>query len=216
MDNAKGFDLMKALGSRSSRSNKSKKKSSKAITISDDEPIVHFIERVDELSSDERSQIWLTQGDYREIKSSSFETVAMMNIAEALDSSCDSSVCTRGLESRTYEGSRLRRKIHRTAIFVVLDEQDRQRVEGEENVEALADIARQSSYPSRKSASEIGREDEKAVCNYLGREVADQSRDDLDAKPTFETVTKSILPPRRLRLTMFQRTRAFVEANASN
>lgn len=83
-----------------------------------DRVIVYEYIRRDELSVDERSQSWYCGSELHQIHQENNETVRRM-----MAGTCHKQWCSRGLESRTPTGARLRYKHRRDAMDAVLEYQ---------------------------------------------------------------------------------------------
>jgi hypothetical protein len=73
----------------------------------------------------------------------------------------------RGLEDQTRQGTLRRRLTNYEAIHAVLDEQRRQRLQGEQNDELLADAYCCISFKFQRKAYAMGRKDESRIIRSL-------------------------------------------------
>ena len=136
----------------------------KSVAISVEPSTIHEIENLEQISEEERSNMWFTREEYSEIKASYLEIITMTRNKEFITDS--ERHCTRGLECRSKAGSRRRRDTQRNALFAVLGEQERQQAEGIQQVDTLAVIYRQFSFHSQQAATNMGRRDEYEILDY--------------------------------------------------
>ena len=136
----------------------------KTVSISTQASTIHEIENLEQISEEERSNMWFTREEYSEIKASYLEIITMTRNKEFITDS--ERHCTRGLECRSKAGSRRRRDTQRNALFAVLGEQERQQREGIRQVDTLAVIYRQFSFHSQQAATNMGRRDEHEILDY--------------------------------------------------
>lgn len=105
------------------------------------------------------------QAEYDTIMAENQATVQMMNTG-VLDSDF---FCSRGLEARTWLGSRRRRNIKRRAQDAVLDEQHRQRYENDQDPEIISEVYKGFTIPCHTQAQRQGIRDYKCVKEIISR-----------------------------------------------
>eukprot|EP00934_Nitzschia_sp_Nitz4_P002115 Nitzschia sp. Nitz4//scaffold289_size23394//9758//10390//NITZ4_008477-RA/size23394-processed-gene-0.12-mRNA-1//-1//CDS//3329545822//2115//frame0 len=106
------------------------------VWIEEDEPTVF-------LTEDEVSALWYSTDEYRLIKKSQYFALKLMENKEPFPD--DEDLCARGLESRTRNGSRLKRMNIESAWDAVLYEQEKQYNDGRYNTTLLAKIYREAT-----------------------------------------------------------------------
>ena len=169
------------------------RKRRKSVSFSKQLAAIQQIDSLDQISDEERSMIWFTREEFADIKSSYQEIIAMARNKEFVQDS--DNFCTRGLECRSKAGSRRRRETQLNALFAVLCEQERQQIEGIEQLESLAIVYRQFSYHSQQAATNMGRRDEHDIRAYTADTRAQfglQVQIPIAAASTFSTAGRRI------------------------
>jgi len=129
--------------------------------------------------------IWFTHDEYDEMKANFEFTVFMLDAGCPEKVEDDEHTC-RGLEKRSEEGAWCRYERKRDYYNAVLDEQERQWEEnedGEEDLDAIGEIAVEVTRESRLEAQDQGVLDEIAVYGHLLRQrrrELSQQEDDVD------------------------------------
>ena len=90
---------------------------------------------VNNYTDDEYDACWFTPEDYQQFKKEIIRTARIMDNSN--DRRLPKALCTRGVESKTKEGMKLRYKNVQTAKLAVLGEQMRQRIQSENNDNAV-------------------------------------------------------------------------------
>jgi hypothetical protein len=141
------------------------RKSKKSVYFSPEESrVVLEIESLDDISREERLQVWFSRQEFADIKLSYREIILMMRKKELLVDTDE--LCTRGLECQSKAGSRRRRDTQLNGLRAVLGEQERQRGSSLCEPETLAIVYRQFSYHCQQAATNMGRRDEQAISEY--------------------------------------------------
>ena len=124
------------------------------------------IRHLNDFTDAEMDELWMCMADYQMIKTVVKTTVTMMMNGEEISKE-DVDFCTRGLESRTKAGSRIRSRYKLRARSAVLNEQDLQRDEGFFDQEFVAMASMDESLVCRDDARKRGLQDEAAVADYV-------------------------------------------------
>jgi hypothetical protein len=133
--------------------------------------IVREVEHIYDISKEEIENRWYQRKDFRCFRSSSMELVKMMSLGKYNGDS--EFQCIRGLEGKTRIGAKIRQSVVLRSIISVLEEQERQRLEGYRSVEDIADSYREECRQSLCQAQERGKLDEsEAIRIALGEEVS--------------------------------------------
>lgn len=133
-----------------------------------------------DFTEEERASVWYKKPEYQRIRSDLDSMVC--EIVRCQYRGDTDHQCARGLESKTKEGARRYRLIKLVALMAVLDEQRRQQVENDINLEALSCIYMDISIESRRDAARKGYLDaEEALRIWTGGD----SRTGEDSLPTF-------------------------------
>jgi hypothetical protein len=136
--------------------------------------VVHPIESLDDYTEEEHTQTWFSRREYDDIKASySYLIHRMRNKEQIAETEITS---TRGLEGRSRAGAKARREVQTKSMVSVLAEQQRQRVEGRTDPEALAIVYRQFAYHSLQAAVNMGRRDAHAVASNFELDGLDERR----------------------------------------
>ena len=133
---------------------------------------VHFreIRHISEYTEEQIEATWLTPEDYAAIKQIVKATIRMMMKGEAIaDDNPD--FCTRGLEFRTKNGSKVRARNKLHARSAVLNEQDMQREEGYNEQQMIAMACMEASLCCRQGARARGLYDERMIQSYLHNNI---------------------------------------------
>jgi hypothetical protein len=103
---------------------------------------------------------WYSKAEYSKIGDDNMAILRMMHTCKLLD---DEKVCTRGLEARTSLGRRRSKTNRRRALHAVIDEQYRQKKEGADDPEMMAEIYKGFSIPSIIQSNNLGFRDAQAA-----------------------------------------------------
>jgi hypothetical protein len=117
------------------------------------------IRSIADYAKDEIVGKWYTEDDYREFKENCKTTAKMMMKGTVLQEN-EAEFCYRGLESRTKEGYKTRRRYKEAVRFAVSDEHQVQDDKGYVDENAIAEVSMQASLASRKAARQIGLDDQ--------------------------------------------------------
>ena len=120
--------------------------------------------RLQDLSEEERENVWYTEGDTKIILAIAKVTVKMMMKGEPCD---DMDYCSRGLEGKTPDGSKKRQKNKLRVRKALLEEQEIQREEGVYDPEYLAQVCRKYSREVVTAAHSQALRDERDIQEYL-------------------------------------------------
>jgi hypothetical protein len=124
------------------------------------------IRHVNDYSESERDAMWMCMADMQMTKTMVKTTVMMMMRGEHIDEN-DPDFCTRGLEFRTKDGSKIRSRYKLRTRSAVLNEQDLQRDEGFFDPQFIAMASMEGSLECREAARQRGVEDAKCIETYL-------------------------------------------------
>ena len=142
---------------------KTSKKCQESVSFSQAENTFHEIENLDDFTEQERSQIWFSRQEFRDIKASYSNIIVMMRKKQLRNDTDEH--CTRGLECWSVAGGKRRRDTLRNGRDAVLGEQERQRTD-EVNEETLAIVYRQFAHHSQQAATNMGRRDQQEITEY--------------------------------------------------
>jgi hypothetical protein len=165
--------------------------------------IVHEVEHIWDISNAEIESRWYQRKDFRSFRLSSMELVKMMSAGKYTG---DSEIqCTRGLEGKTRIGAKIRQSLVLRSVITVIEEQERQRLEGYQSVEDIAHCYYEVCHPSHCQAQERGGLDESEAKSIVLRdEVSSRENIELSVKRDGfrKEITKvtifSRLSPRRI------------------
>ena len=134
---------------------------------------VHYreIRHIMDYTDEQIEATWLTPQDYAAIKQIVKNTIRMMMRGEAILDD-DPNFCTRGLEFRTKNGSKVRARNKVRARSAVLNEQDMQREEGYNEQQMIAMTCMEASLECRQGARARGLYDERMIQAYLHSDVS--------------------------------------------
>mmetsp|Transcript_16568 Transcript_16568/g.25734 ORF Transcript_16568/g.25734 Transcript_16568/m.25734 type:complete len:250 (+) Transcript_16568:187-936(+) len=131
-----------------------------------DYPIWHEVYHFNDMTDEEMANTWYTHEEYQKIRASYHDIVRRMT---SFDPRIDNEIeSTRGLEHKTKEGSRRRKANKIGAIDAVLQEQDRQLLNGTRSTLAIASVYIREAQRAKESAKVKGVADADAVhgkCN---------------------------------------------------
>jgi hypothetical protein len=142
--------------------------------------IIHSIGSLDEYTQEEHSQTWYSRQEYSAIRASYTDLIHRIRNKEWIAETEDTS--TRGIEGRSRAGEKARREIQIKSMVSVLSEQQRQRVEGRTDPEALAIGYRQYAYHALQAAANMGRRDAQAVVAFDINDNDDNGEASLDGQ----------------------------------
>ena len=133
---------------------------------------VHFreIRHISEYTDEQIEATWLTPEDYAAIKQVVKITIRAMMKGEFIAED-NPEYCTRGLEFRTKNGSKVRARNKVRARSAVLNEQDMQREEGYNEQQMIAMTCMEASLCCRQGARARGLYDERMIQSYLHNHV---------------------------------------------
>jgi hypothetical protein len=126
---------------------------------------VHEVLHCQDYSKAEVDACWYSERDYKSFKKGSIKTLQLWRTG-GVPVGGNSEHCLRGLECRTREGAQLRKEIKEATRSVLLAEIQRQRFEGLQDAQALADVCRLTSAPLQHQASIQGMCDEMEAREY--------------------------------------------------
>lgn len=139
------------------------KKSKKPVAVSFHSVVsVKGTIRKEDMKEYVQKRYWMSAEDHAAIKEDCRQTVRKM-MSGTVDDSC----CTRGLEDRTKEGARRRKRTKDSVRRAVIFQQDVQSQEGICDPEFIAAISITKSKESARAAWEIALRDQAAVEDYL-------------------------------------------------
>eukprot|EP00538_Stauroneis_constricta_P009245 CAMPEP_0119557398 /NCGR_PEP_ID=MMETSP1352-20130426/9080_1 /TAXON_ID=265584 /ORGANISM="Stauroneis constricta, Strain CCMP1120" /LENGTH=195 /DNA_ID=CAMNT_0007604499 /DNA_START=147 /DNA_END=734 /DNA_ORIENTATION=- len=124
-------------------------------------PTIHPIHHINDLSDDDIHNMWLSCDEMLHIKKNYTAIVRlMMNQREQFVDDWKNGICSRGLECRTRDASKRRKRNKAAAIHAVLDEQDIQYDDGICDPQFISDVYRAVTSPVRQAALARGLQDE--------------------------------------------------------
>ena len=122
--------------------------------------------RICDLSKEEQEAVWYTPEDSKIILAMARVTVKMMMNGEVCD---DVDYCSRGLEGKTLEGSKIRKENKHRLKQAVFAEQEVQFQENVWDPKYLAMVSESMSQKGVREAYIAGLQDAKSVREYIGR-----------------------------------------------
>jgi hypothetical protein len=140
-----------------------------------------LIPHLDELEESEIYAIWYEKQDYDVMKQSFIPTIRKMMKGDRIEETNEETV--RGLEFRTRPGAIRRQHNKLQALHAVLDEQERQKMNGHLNDDQLADVYRSCASHCAEAAYLLALQDETFAKEYA---VEDCSESDLCESSFFE------------------------------
>jgi hypothetical protein len=126
---------------------------------------VYPIPHIDDFDEDTIRAIWYEKTEYDTMKVGFVATIKKMMRGEHIAENNESSI--RGLEFRTRKGALRRQHNKLAAITAVLDEQDRQFIDGTFDEERLAEIYRSSGSHCQESAQAMGLKDQEVMKDIM-------------------------------------------------
>eukprot|EP00539_Tryblionella_compressa_P000974 CAMPEP_0178740706 /NCGR_PEP_ID=MMETSP0744-20121128/4735_1 /TAXON_ID=913974 /ORGANISM="Nitzschia punctata, Strain CCMP561" /LENGTH=257 /DNA_ID=CAMNT_0020393501 /DNA_START=260 /DNA_END=1030 /DNA_ORIENTATION=- len=165
----------------------------RAVSFSD-ESITHEYIHISEYSLAERRDAFCSAEDMRRVRENWREVVAWMD----QNSNTDGSICTRGLEGKTQSGKKARRAARTMSMYVVLDEQESQEMEGVRDPVMIARAYSDCNYPQQVEAYLRASQDyqEARAIHELPPVESDEDKEETTAGPTkfdFESVRSKYL-----------------------
>jgi len=160
-------------GSSSSRNNKSNATTNPASTSRDpSKKAVHWNPKVvkkrhiqlKDMKDEERESVWYNDNDSRIMLAMAKVTVKMMMNGEACDGI---NYCSRGLEGKTMDGSKIRNKHKNLVRHAVLTLQEIHRMDGMNNPEELANVSFECTEIPFTEARDKAIQDERDIQAYL-------------------------------------------------
>jgi hypothetical protein len=130
---------------------------------------VKEIPHIKDLSAEEVSAVWYNGEDFEAIKKSLVVTLRLMIASKPVGSD----QCTRGLEFRTPQGAKYRKKNKLEALTAVWNEQVAQWKDNVSNDEAIRRVYVEQSKKCIETARKFGMHDERAVQKYLGEDMSE-------------------------------------------
>lgn len=127
---------------------------------------VQEIRHLNNIPEFEKEAVWMSQVDYKLIKSIAKTTVYMMMKGQRIGDD-DPDYCTRGLEFRTRSGSKIRNQNKLRARSAVLNEQDLQREEGFFDPQFIAMASMDESFECREAARKRAEGDVQSIRSYM-------------------------------------------------
>jgi hypothetical protein len=132
-----------------------------------DDAIIHEIDHEDDyLSAEEIENVWLTKKEYREIRYRDASIIMSLVRKKRVpedddndDSSTQHADCIRGLEGRTPVATDSKKLKFVEVVYVVLDEQERQKAFGISDPNKIAHLYRKNTKHCGKVAKRQGRKD---------------------------------------------------------
>lgn len=127
---------------------------------------VREVPHLKELPKEDVLETWYTPEDFDGIKKSIVNTLRLMVAKKPVGSDH----CTRGLEFRTPEGAKLRKKNKLDALTAVWNEQVAQWKDNKTDEDAISRVYREQTLKCLEVARRFGMSDEKEVQSNLGQE----------------------------------------------
>lgn len=118
---------------------------------------------VNDISLKEARNTWYSSREVAKIKRNCFKVIARMNQGPVCNDDSTEDFCARGLEYRTKKGMQLRRKNKLNALDAVYNEQNRQWESGVLDVDSLARVYMECSFPCTQNAILLASADERFV-----------------------------------------------------
>jgi hypothetical protein len=131
---------------------------------------VQEVPHLKDLPQEEKIATWYNNQDFERIKKSLVITLRLMMAQKPVGSD----QCVRGLEFRTPQGAKFRKKTKIDALTAVWNEQVAQWKENKTDDEAIRRVYVQHSLKCREAARKFGLHDEQAVQNYLHGETPEE------------------------------------------
>ena len=128
---------------------------------------VKEVPHIKDLSPEEVAAVWYNGADFERIKKALVVTLRLMIAKKPVDSD----QCTRGIEFRTPQGAKFRKKNKLEALTAVWNEQVSQWKENITDEEAIRSVYLEHSTKCMETARKFGLHDEKAVQKYLRDDV---------------------------------------------
>jgi hypothetical protein len=159
------FDLLQTPASSHSRRQRAYKRLSPITKVSlsvtfDEEAEVRYVEHILELSPEVIENTWYNAGQFQRIKKINIFLSKMLRRGDCEETDDYS---FRGLEHRTKEGSLAREDAKEKASDLLFLEQRRQKVEGIEDPEYLAELMNECTAERRQIALQFAKADQEAV-----------------------------------------------------
>lgn len=123
-----------------------------------------LIPHIDELAESEILAIWYEKTEYDVMKQSFIPTIRKMMKGDTIEETNEDTV--RGLEFRTRPGAIRRQHNKLQALHAVLEEQERQKINGHLNDDQLADVYRSCASHCAEAAYLLGLQDETFAKEY--------------------------------------------------
>lgn len=143
----------KTLRSEKDRSEHSSSTSGSSVSFSTSMEKIHPALHRTDYTEEERAATWYNMLELKSIKIERRQIVRQMENGEMVD-------CSRGLESKTRQGCRMRQRAIIQAIGAVLDEQEEQIIRCSSDPEALAQVYSMYTQDSQKLAVERALQDQ--------------------------------------------------------
>ena len=128
---------------------------------------VKEVPHLKDLEPEEIAAVWYNGTDFERIKKSLVVTLRLMIAKKPVDSD----QCTRGIEFRTPQGAKFRKKNKLEALTAVWNEQVSQWKENITDEEAIRKVYLEHSTKCMETARKFGLHDEKAVEKYLREDI---------------------------------------------
>ena len=144
--------------------------------IFNEDVYVQETHHINDFSDDEVFHYWFDKRDYQQMKIDFAPTVRLLSIRQLPVDSDEH--CGRGLEYRTREGAQRRKLNKLTALCAVLDEQERQRLEGELSDHKLSKVYIRASASCRQMSHLMALQDEEDVHGVLLIEAGGDDSDE--------------------------------------
>lgn len=151
---------------RNGLSNSKRSPSNKSFRIDLEKSVVHDHYCLEELSDDEYRSLWITAEEFMQSKQEYVAVIRMM-MKTIGDFPETEDCCPRGLEFKTKDGSRRRKRIKQRACYAVLEEQDVQRDEGIHDPDFIAEIYKEVTTQASLEALNRGLKDQKIMLELL-------------------------------------------------
>jgi len=139
------------------------------------EPTVHPVEHLNDISDRQIQAVWISFDEMAAIKQSYANIVKiMMRLREQFVEDLGKGICARGLEFRTREASKRRKRNKTAAIHAVLDEQEIQDEDGIHDPVFIAEVYRAVTAPVRQAARQRGLKDELDMISSLPKPLREE------------------------------------------
>jgi hypothetical protein len=132
-----------------------------------------LIPHLDELEESEICAIWYEKQDYDVMKQSFIPTIRKMMKGDTIEETNEETI--RGLEFRTRPGAIRRQHNKLQALHAVLDEQERQKMNGHLNDDQLADLYRSCALHCVEEACMLALQDQTFAQEYALEDCAEAS-----------------------------------------